>query len=475
MRHRPVNLIFFMVSVLVVLLANQAEALMAGDDRTTPSPAPKVSDSRLSWEEAVRIGLDNHPSIQIAEHQAKASDTVTRQLESAHYPQITGMIAGTGGNTRVLANLNTSGSLPKPNLYMATVGIRVDLLITDFGHTTHKILANKSLTKSAEQRILTSKALAILDIQQAYLNVLKHQHLVLVAQDILQTRNQIRKQVESLYRNQLRSKLDLDFATVSGHQAEVGLLKVKKDLKLAFTNLNLAMGRAGSQEYSLDPVSIVVQPDPPITQLVDVALAQRPEVRGSHFHITATEEGVKAAKALRYGHINALGTLAQSYWSRNEYDPNGTVKNPGKQVGWYGAAVASSFPLFTGGRIEGQIDEAHGRLGEAVANARAIANDVILQVMQAYLAHLMTAHEISLAEKQVQQAQEALGLSTARYETGLGSIIEVVMGTTNFLVAKSALLEAQYNYRTSEAALAFATGDEYRRYVAQSKEEGIHP
>lgn len=474
MWHPPVKLIFFTVYSLVVLMANHAEALLPGDDRTTESPAAKVSDSHLSWEEAIRVGLENHPSIQIAQHQAKASDTVTKQLESAHYPQITGILTGSGGNTRVLANLNTSGSLPKPTLYLATPGIRVDFLITDFGHTTHKILANKSLTKSAEQGILISKALTILDIQQAYLNVLKQQHLVLVAREILQARDQIRQQVDSLYHNQLRSKLDLDFATVSALQAKVGLAKTEKDLKLAFTKLNLAMGQAGSQEYSLDPVSITVQPGPPITQLVDVALAQRPEVQRSHLHITATEEGVKAAKALRYGHIDALGTLAYSYWSRNDVEPSGSVKNPGKQLGWWGAAVASSIPLFTGGRIEGQVDEAHGRLGEAVANARSIANDVILQVMQAYLAHLMTAHEISLAEKQVEQAQEALDLSKIQYETGLGSIIEVVMGTTNFLVAKSALLEAQYNYRTSEAALAFATGDEFRRYVDQSK-EGSHP
>lgn len=473
MYDHPYKLVFFMVVVLGGGVVTHADALLPGEDQPPKASAAKAAGSHLSWEEAIRIGLQQHPSIQIAQHQANASETVTKQLESAHYPQITGVITGTGGNTRVLANLNVSGSLPKPTLYMVTPGLRVDLLITDFGHTTHKILANESLTKSAEQRILTSQALTILDIQQAYLNVLKHQELVQIAQNVLQAREQIRQQVESLYRNQLRSKLDLDFATVSAKQADVGFVKAKKDLQLAFTNLNLAMGQAGSQEYTLDPVSITVQPGPPITQLVDVALEQRPEVRGSRFHIAATEEGVKAAKALRYGQIEALGILAYSYWSRTEVAPSGSVKNPGKQLGWYGAALASSFPLFTGGRIEGQVDEAQGRLGEAVAGARAIANDVILQVMQAYLTHLMTAHEISLAQKQVEQAQEARDLSTVRYETGLGSIIEVVMGTTNFLVAKSGLIEAQYNYRISEAALAFATGDEYRRYVGQSQ-EGMH-
>ncbi|MER3439334.1 MAG: hypothetical protein C4346_18065, partial [Chloroflexota bacterium] len=100
-------------------------------------------------EQAIRIGLQKNPLVRIAEHEALASDAVTKQLQAANYPQITGIYANSGGNTRVLANLGISGSLPKPTNYLTTPGVRVDLLITDFGHTAHKILANKSLTAAA--------------------------------------------------------------------------------------------------------------------------------------------------------------------------------------------------------------------------------------------------------------------------------------------------------------------------------------
>ncbi|MBI3779035.1 MAG: hypothetical protein HY274_09015 [Gammaproteobacteria bacterium] len=52
---------------------------------------------------------------------------------------------------------------------MTDPGARVDLLITDFGRTAHRILASRSQQAFAEKQVLTSKALVILNVEQAYL------------------------------------------------------------------------------------------------------------------------------------------------------------------------------------------------------------------------------------------------------------------------------------------------------------------
>jgi outer membrane protein len=429
-----------------------------------PPPSIPVAGASLSWEQAIHTAIEKQPLIKVAEHEALESQALIKQIESANYPQITGLYVNTGGNTRVLANLGISGSLPKPTNYLTTPGVRADFLITDFGQTAHRILSQKSFAASAQKAVLTSKALTVLNVEQAYLNCLKQQRLVEIAREVMNERNLIRQQTEAFYRRQLRSKLDLDFASVEFNRAEVVLIKAQYNLALAFAALNTAMGLQGPGEYGLEQAVLPVTPSVSPDSLVQTALNQRPELLGSKDRIEAAEEALKAAKALRFGSITAIGTLANTWWSREERPSGTTISNPGAKEGWYGAGGTSSFPLYTGGRIEGRIEEADARKGETEATTRSIANDIVLQVVQAYLSRLTAEQQIKVEEEKVAHAREALTLARERYKASLGSILDVTTATTGLLGAEVGLAEAQYGYRASEAALAYATGVEYARY-----------
>jgi outer membrane protein len=450
-----------LASALVVVASGVTISFAAEPMASRPIPA---SGGHLAWEQAIRIAIEKQPLIKVAEHEALESQALIKQIESANYPQITGLYSNSAGNTRVLANLNISGSLPKPTNYLTTPGIRADFLITDFGQTAHRILAQKSLAASAEKALLTSKALAILNVEQAYLNCLKQQRLVEIAREVMNERDLIRQQTEAFYRRQLRSKLDLDFASVEFNRAEVVLIKAQNNLATAFAALNTAMGLQGPGTYALEQVVLSVSPSSSPESLVQDALNQRPELLGSKDRVQAAEQALKAAKALRFGSVTSIGTFAYTWWGHEERPSGKEVSNPGAQVGWYGLGAAGSFPLYTGGRIEGQIEEADARKSETQATTRAIANDIVLQVAQAYFSRLTAEQQIKVAEEKVAHAREALTLARERYKAGLGSILDVTTATTDLLSAEVGLAEAQYDYRASEAALAYATGVEYARY-----------
>lgn len=430
---------------------------------------PSASDARpdgvpLSLEEAVRRGVERHPLLRISEHEVAQAEAGTKQLEAANYPRVTGVFANSAGDTRVLANLGISGSLPKPTNYLTTPGLRVDVLVTDFGHTAHLILANKALTASAQRNVLTTKAVVILTIQQAYLNALKQQRFVDIAREALRERQLIRAQTDSLYRHQLRSKLDSDFASVEVNRAEVAVLQSENDLKMALADLDYAMGQQGPSVYVLEPVPLELKELPPAQQLFEDALSKRPELLGSTDRLHASEEAVKATQALNFGSVTAIGTTGYTWWGHEERPAGREVNNPGAKQGWWGAGGTSSFPLYTGGRIQGQIEEAEARKGEMEANARMIANDVILQVTRAYVSNRTAAEQIRVDEERVGQAREALTLARERYKNNLGSILDVTTATMNLLQAEVGLAESQYNYRLSVAAVAYATGTGYARF-----------
>ena len=336
-------------------------SLAAEQMSSRPMPA---AGTPLTWEQAIRMAIEKQPLIKVAEHEALESHALVKQIESANYPQVTGIVSSTAGNTRVLANLGISGSLPKPTNYLTTPGIRADYLITDFGQTAHRILSQKSLAASAEKAVLTAKALTILNVEQAYLNCLKQQRLVDISREVLNERELIRQQTEAFYRRQLRSKLDLDFASVEANRAEVVLIKAQNNLVLAFAALNTAMGLQGPGNYLLEQAVLSVPSSVSPESLVQDALNQRPELLGSKDRIQAAEEALQAAKALRFGSVTGIGTLAYTWWGHEERPSGKEVSNPGAKLGWYGLGVTSSFPLYTGGRIEGQIEEADARKGE---------------------------------------------------------------------------------------------------------------
>lgn len=453
---RHLLLIILLIASPVPVAAHAEASSSIGE--ATPQPAS------LSFEEAVRRGLVRHPLIRISEHEVARIEAGTRQLEAANYPRVTGIFANSAGDTRVLANLGISGSLPKPTNYLTTPGLRVDLLVTDFGHTAHQVLANKALAASAQKNVLTTKAVVILMIEQAYLNCLKQQRFVDIAREVLTERELIREQTESLYRHQLRSKLDVDFASVEAYRAELALIKSQNELKTSFADLDYAMGQQGPHEYTLTTVPLEIKPTPPMRELFEEALAKRPELLGSEDRLQATGEALRAARALKFGSVTAIGTTGYTWWGHEERPAGKEVGNPGAQLGWWGAGGTSSFPLYTGGRIQGQIEEAEARKGEMAASARTIANDVILQVARAYLSLTTAAQQIIVDEERVAHAREALALARERYKNSLGSILDVTTATMNVLHAEVGLAESQYNYRLSEAAVAYATGTAYARF-----------
>jgi len=220
------------------------------------------------------------------------------------------------------------------------------------------------------------------------------------------------------------------------------------------------MGRPAVESYELSPASLHPIGNSSLDGLYESALHQRPELQGNADRIKAAEEGIKAAKALRYGNITAIGTASYTWWSREEQPSGKEVSNPGAQLGFWGAGGTSAFPLYTGGRLEGKVDEAAARKSEVEATARQIANDVLLQVTRAHLGSQTAEQQIRVAEERVAHAREALALASERYKFSLGSILDLVAAIAFMTSSEVGLAEARYEYQASQVALNYAVGEQ---------------
>jgi outer membrane protein len=397
---------------------------------------------------------------------------MTRQTQGERYPWLEASVAGTSGALRVVTTdgktihdqgghgFDPGGAVAHHNQNMVTGGLLLNQLITDFGYTVHRILATEANQAAGEKEILTNKAFVILNVQRAYLNCLLQKSLVKIAAETIKQRQAVRDQVLALYKHQLKSKVDLDLMSVEVSNAELSLIRAQNDLKQSFAALNNAMGIEGVDTYELEPTQIQVTPAPDIASLVTTGLSDRPELLGNKDRLVASEELLKAVKALNFGSLSAVGSIGITKYG-DVHDSG--IPSDGVAPFW-GAGATMKFPIFTGFRIQNQIKEASHRKGETEEELESLTNEIVLQIVRAYLTRTTNAEQIALEQERVAFAKDALLLAQERYRLGLNPIVEVVRATAVLFESESRLAEARYIYKTSESVVAYATGQEYKRF-----------
>jgi outer membrane protein TolC len=85
---------------------------------------------------------------------------------------------------------------------------------------------------------------------------------------------------------------------------------------------------------------------------------------------------------------------------------------------------------------------------------------VTLEVKQAYLNLQSAEQQIETAQKGLVAAREALRVANLRYQEGVGTPVEVSDANAQFVAARTAVVNAIYQYRIAVSNLQRAVGSE---------------
>lgn len=433
-----------LVSIPVILMT-----LLGGVAWAQPA-AQKEALPNLTLQEAIRTALEKHPALQSSEFAVRGAEARAKQAEAPYYPQVGGSAIQTNGALRSNAFLRPSGSLISPNQSDMTVGVAASQTVYDFGQTASRVDAQRSDTARFEKEALTRRMEVVLGVERAYFSVLKRKRLVEIAEQTVRERDILKRQVEVLYRNQLKSKLDFGLVNVQATDAEFLVIRARNDLAAAFAELNNAMGVEGPAAYTLEDIPVIVEPPRPLDALVAEALDRRPELLALKERMRTADHRIKAAGNLNFPTLQVVGSAG---------DTEHISDRPRLQEGgWWGVGAAVSVPLFTGFLIQNQVAEATAQQREAQAVYLTAAQNVRLQVKDSFLDLVTLIQQIKVAEQQVLIAREALSLASQRYKLGLSSIVEVTQSEVAITVAETRLAETQYNTKIAEARLRYAVG-----------------
>lgn len=425
-----------------------------------------VEGDVLTLARAIEIALATQPTIVGARYTVKANEARIGAAQSSYYPQLTGSAsysrvssATTSGETTlpVTSGLSaagaTTGTAAIPEIIPTTTGafnqytgsVGVTQLVYDFGKTSSQVQINKLNTEAARFDLTNARQTVVLNVKQAYYNVLQAQRNADVSRQSVRQFEQHLEQARGFFEVGTKARFDVTKAEVDLSNARVNLISAENQVKLAFVALKNAVGIPHAPDYKLEDVLLYERYDLSFEDALGLAYAKRPDLLAQMRRRESSRESIVFA---RKGYL-------PTFTANGNY--NYTGSGFPLQSGWsYG--LNFSAPIFEGFLTRYQVSEAQANFGVASASEQSLRLDIYSQVQQAYVSLRDAAERIKASDLALRQARENVDLANGRYAAGVGSPLEV----TDAIVAQSnaelTYTSALRDYKNAQAAIEKAIG-----------------
>ncbi|GAB4411595.1 MAG: TolC family protein [Thermodesulfovibrionales bacterium] len=397
----------------------------------------------LNLERCIETALTRHPGILAAKNAANASESRIGQARAGYYPVIdwTTSASRTSVGPRQTLGFRTSSALF--NSY--STGVTLNQNIYDFGKTSTQVEIQRLNLDSSRSDLENVSDQVILNVKQAYFGVLQAKRNRTVAEEAVKQFQLHLEQAKGFYEVGTKPKFDVTKAEVDLSNAKLNLIRAENALRISVVNLNNAMGVPDAPEYTLEDTLSFQKYEITFEDALSRAYENRPDLKSVVARRQAAESSIELAKR---GYYPVLTGTAGYNYAGNDFP---------LERGWNIGATLS-FPIFSGFLTKYQVEEAKANLNVLKANEESIRQTVFLEVQQAFLNLKEAEERIPTAELTVKQAEENFEIATGRYAAGVGNPIEVTDAEVVLVNARTAYIQALYDYKVAKASLEKAMG-----------------
>ena len=431
----------FLLSIALFAIRARAQA------PPLPAPLPNAQSpgagTPLTLRQAEAIAIKNNPQITIGKLRALAAEQYVREARSALLPtanvSLTAVASNPGGRI-------TAGALNNPAVYpRAAGGVSVTQLLTDFGRTNNLLSSSEFGARAEDQNAAATRADILLAVDQAFYNSLETKALVTVAEETVHARQTLVDKIQALTNAKLKSEIDLSFSSVDLARGKLLLLEAQNNFQASLAGLSAILGYPDEQNFQLvEEPSPITEPDLDVAPLIQKALEQRPEIKALEFQLESAQKFGRAEHDLRRPTVDALGVVGEAP-VRDNHIPN-----------WYGAVgVNINIPVFNGFLYSARAKAADLLTEADRQKLLDTQNNIARDVRNAWQDSRRAFERLSVTQQLLEQANLSLSLAQARYNLGLGSIVEFTQAELQKTEADIDDTDAKYQYRLTQIVLAF--------------------
>lgn len=386
----------------------------------------------LTLEQARELAVQN--SNVLREYRAKVGEA-DYQVDEAY--TLGNPTLGITANTNYLTPTVTVPFGPSPiqvtENFNYNVGITLRQAVYTFGRLHWRTQAAELTRRARADELNREQNRVLEETTLAYLEVLKNQERVEVAEANLKARQESLQNARAMLGNGAVPRFDVVRDEAALAKAEDARLEARNLNAITRATLFSLLG-APDQGQPLQPPPDGPSPPTDLKAAQDRALARRPELGALSWSVQAARARVEVAASEDNPNLG----FETTYQRRNPVAFN-------KADQWV-TGLTLTIPLFDGGLSDARTGQAEEVVKQLEASRDEIARQVALEVERLYSDLTTRSERVEVARKGLVQAEEAARVARLRYEEGVSINVELLDTQTALTQAQLDLVNARYEY-----------------------------
>jgi len=426
---------------------------------TNAAPAGTNSFADLGWWETfddpqliayIGEALTNGWDTKIAAARVLQAEAAARITRSQFFPTIN------AGGDIYTTRTSENGPVPIPpgvkpqqgygDVFLSMPAYEVDL----WGRIRRaNEAARAQLLATVEAERIVRQTL-VTEVATAYLDLLELDLELDIAQRTYGVRTNSLELTQSRADGGVASMQDVYQSRILVHTAEASIADIRRRIEQQENFLSILLGRnPGDLPRGPGLTSQKVRAEVP-AGLSSTLLERRPDLRAAEQQLVAANADIGQAKAAFYPQVALTGFAGFQSVALSDLF-TGAAKT------WqFGPSV--TLPLFTGGRLRGNLKLAQARFQESLAAYLKTVQGAFRDVSDGLIAYQRSREFRQRQEERTQANRDATELANVRYEGGVTSYLEVLYNEQELFSAELSLAVAQRNELLSVVQLYRALG-----------------
>ena len=301
--------------------------------------------------------------------------------------------------------------------------------------------------RAAEFRVRDSRDQVVFVVESLYLQAISEASRIVSAQAQVTTSQALYNLAADQKKAGVVPAIDVVRAQVQLQSDQQRLIFYRNEFEKGKLAIARAIGLPPGQQFALqDQAPYTPVEGITLDQALDQAYRTRADYKAAQAVVNAAERTREAAKAQK------LPTLALNA------DYGAIGPDPASARGTFTLGARLQVPIYQGGRINADIEEADAQLQQRRSEAEDLRGKIDSDVRTAFFDLKSYEEQLRIARSQIDLAKSQLQQSQDRFAAGVTNNVEVVQAQQAVVSSDDNYISGLYSYNLAKASLTRAIG-----------------
>ncbi|MCX4188645.1 TolC family outer membrane protein [Methylophaga sp. OBS4] len=382
-------------------------------------------------QEAVDATIKTNPDVLAAIHERQAVSKEIDQARAGYFPTLD-LAVGTGWEMTDNPSTRVAGK-GEVHLNRDEASLNLRQMLFDGMETKNEVARQQARTSSRSFSVYSASENTGLDAVEAYLNVLRRQQLVELAQTNLEAHQRTHDQIMLRSERGVGRRADMDQSLGRLALAEANLMSEQSNLRDAETSYIRVVGMTPESLTQPDsPISLVPET---VDESIDIAINNHPTLKLAEFDVESAHAQHATAKAPFYPDVHLeLGTRA-------DHDIDGQ-EGKDKDVT---AMLRLRYNLLNGGRDSARREETAYLINQAAEIRNNTRRQVEESVRLSWNAWQTVKNQMAFRRQHVESSEKSRDAYQQQFSLGQRTLLDLLDSENEVFGARTALVNTQYD------------------------------